>query len=86
MSAATAARAEDEPRQVTSHALEWLPTFFRFVEITAIVVRDATGKAKHKVTIEHRTGARETLESRRKSRESTIECKRCIKCVWHGFC
>ena len=48
----------------------------RFVEITAIIVRDAKERAKHKIVIEHRTGARETFESEQKSGESVIDCKR----------
>ena len=35
----------------------------RFIEITAIIVRDAKGESKHKIVIEHRMGARETFES-----------------------
>ena len=51
----------------------------RFVEITAIVIRDVTVRAKRRVIIEHRTGARETFESQEKTRESTIKCERCSK-------
>ena len=51
----------------------------RFVEITAITVRDAKGESKHRIVIEHRTGARETFESEHKSSESVIDCKRCVK-------
>ena len=55
----------------------------RFVEITAIIVRDAKGESKHKIVIEHRTGARETFESEHESSESVIDCKRCVECATH---
>lgn len=54
---------------------------FRFVEITSITVRDTTGKAKHRIVLEHRTGAREAFESEGKSREQTIGCTWCVKCI-----
>ena len=55
----------------------------RFVEITAIIVRDAKEESKHKIVIEHRTGARETFESEHKSSKSVIDCKRCVKSATH---
>ena len=56
----------------------------RFVEITEIIVRDAKEESKHKIVLEHRTGARETFESEHKSSESVIDCKRCVKCATHS--
>ena len=49
------------------------------MEVTAITLRDGTGKAKHKIIIEHRTGARETFENREKCRVSIIDCRRCVE-------
>ena len=33
----------------------------RFVEVTAVAIRDAKGKARHRIVVEHETGARETI-------------------------
>ena len=53
--------------------------FCRFVEITAIIIRDEKEKTKHKIIIEHGTGARETFENEQKSNQLEIDCKRCVR-------
>lgn len=52
--------------------------FCRFIEILEITIRDAQKKAKHRVIIKHRNGAKETLKSTEKSKEQAISCKRWV--------
>ena len=50
---------------------------YRFVEVTAVAIRDTNGKAKHRLIVEHRTGERETVvSSTEKQAALTVGCAR----------
>ena len=50
---------------------------YRFVEVTAVAIRDTHEKATHRLVVEHRTGARETVVRSTERRNAlTVQCAR----------
>ena len=51
----------------------------RFVEVSAIAIRDAKGKAKHRIIVEHGTKAKQTIVSNtQKMNGLPINCTWCV--------
>lgn len=47
----------------------------RFVEVSEIYIQDERRESRFRVVIKHATGAQETFESKKKSRNARIPCQ-----------